>query len=276
MSALSPSPVAASEGVPPILLSAPSRSDGDARRAFAELAGTAARLARLDETLAATWQQVFARTRLIRAVERGEIDRRLYALYLFETYHYTLHNSRNQALVGVRALEHNGTYLKFCFEHACEEVGHEQMALHDIRSLGLAGGDFEIPAARAATEILIAYLYWISATGNPLRRLGYSFWAEGAYSYITPLVDRVQEVLGLADSQLTFFIAHARIDQEHAREVREMIAQHCKTAEDWAEVERVMVTTLRLTSGMMEEVFGEYERLMAGEPSDYHFLLALE
>lgn len=276
MSSISPSAMAASEDVSSILPFAPSRSDDDTRRAFAELASTEARFARLDETLAASWQQVFARTRLVRAVERGEIDRRLYALYLFETYHYTLHNSRNQALVGVRALEHNGTYLKFCFEHACEEVGHEQMALHDIRSLGLASRDFEIPSPRAATEILIAYLYWISATGNPLRRLGYSFWAEGAYSYITPLVDRVQQVLELADSQLTFFIAHARIDEAHAREVREMIAQHCKTAEDWAEVERVMVTTLRLMSAMMEEAFSEYERLIAGEPSDYHFLLALE
>jgi len=235
-----------------------------------------ARFEALDQKLKATWKDVLEHSKLVHAIERGTIDKRLYALYLLETYQYTLHNARNQALVGVRAISENGPYLKFCFEHASEEAGHELMALHDLLSLGgLKREDFEVPPPLPATEVLIGYLYWISATGNPLRRLGYSYWAENSYHYINPLITHVQRTLQLKPAQMTFFVSHARIDEEHALQVRKMIAQNCKREADWRDVEQVMVTSLRLTGGMMEAVHTEYERLMAGEPSPYTFLNAL-
>ncbi len=235
-----------------------------------------ARFEELDEKLKTTWKEVLASSRLVRTIERGQLDKRLYALYLLETYQYTLHNSRNQALVGVRAIEENGSYLKFCFEHANEEAGHELMALHDLLSLGgIKREDFKPPPPLPATEVLIGYLYWISATGNPLRRLGYSYWAESSYQYITPLLTRVQQTLQLKPAQMTFFVSHSRIDEEHALQVKKMMAQNCKRESDWRDVEQVMVTSLRLTGGMMEAVSDEYERLVAGGPSPYTFLNAL-
>jgi thiaminase len=229
----------------------------------------------LDEKLKATWKEILERSKLVHTIERGEIDRRLYGLYLLETYQYTLHNSRNQALVGVRSLSENGPYLKFCFEHASEEAGHEQMAMHDLLSLGLKRDSFLVPAPLPATEVLIGYLYWISGTGNPLRRLGYSYWAESSYQYITPLITRVQQTLSLKPAQMTFFVSHSRIDEEHALQVHKMISSNCQSEADWRDVEQVMVTSLRLTGGMMEGVYTEYERLVKGEYSPYTFLNTL-
>lgn len=234
-----------------------------------------ARFDALDQKLKATWKGLFERSRLIHIIERETIDKRLYALYLLETYQYTLHNSRNQALVGVRSMTENGPYLKFCFEHASEEAGHEQMAMHDILSLGLKGTNFEIPPPLPETEVLIAYLYWISGTGSPLRRLGYSYWAESSYHYITPLISRVQETLKLKPAQMTFFVSHGKIDEAHAMDVRKQIKMNCKTDADWTAIEQVMVTSLLLTGGMMEAVYSEYERLARGEPSAYTFLNVL-
>jgi hypothetical protein len=234
-----------------------------------------ARFEALDTKLKSVWEGLFQRSRLIQTIQRGEIDKKLYVLYMMETYHYTRHNARNQALVGVRALEEDGPYLRFCFEHAKEEAGHELMALHDIHSLGLKQGDFTVPPPLPATEVLIAYLYWISGTGNPLRRLGYSYWAESVYRYINPLLSRVQETLQLKSAQMTFFIAHAKIDAEHEQQVKKMLADGCKTDQDWADVERAMTTSLRLTGEMMEDVYTEYERLMTGKPTPYRFLDAL-
>lgn len=136
---------------------------------------------------------------------RGSVSKALYALYMIETFHYTAHNARNQGLVGVRHAD-NPVYAKFCFEHAAQEVGHEKMALHDVMSLGLKSEVFDMPPALPATEVLIAYLYWISFTGNPLQRLGYSYWAENAYQFITPLITRISEVLALKPAQLTFLL----------------------------------------------------------------------
>lgn len=230
------------------------------------------RLKELDDRLEVMWSDILERSRFVQAVHGGEFDAKLFAIYMFETYHYTAHNARNQALVGVRALDQAPKYLKFCFHHACEETGHELMALHDVMSLGLREDSFEIPAPLPETEVLIAYLYWISGTGNPLRRLGYSYWAENVYAYVMPAIRKMQEVLGLADNQLTFFISHAEIDKEHALEVRQMLENHCRTREDWDAVRRVMETSLSLTARMIEGAYDAYERLMRGEPSPYAFL----
>ncbi|HWN71369.1 MAG TPA: iron-containing redox enzyme family protein, partial [Haliangium sp.] len=157
----------------------------------------------LDRESAAIWSEILSKSRLTAAIEKGTIDRKLFAIYMVETYHYTSHNARNQALVGVRAVGQPPQYIKFCFEHAAEETGHELMALHDVRSLGLTDASFEIPPPLPDTETLIAYLYWISATGNPLQRLGYSYWAENSYHYINPLLHKLKKRLSLEDNQLT-------------------------------------------------------------------------
>ena len=226
----------------------------------------------LDRESAAVWSEILSKSRLVEAIEKRTIDRKLFAIYMIETYHYTLHNARNQALVGVRAMDQPPQYIKFCFTHAAEETGHELMALHDAKKLGLKDVDFDIPPPLPDTEALIAYLYWISATGNPLQRLGYSYWAENSYHYINPLVHKLKEHLHLEDNQLTFFIAHSEIDDEHAREVQEMLRRHCRSASDWAAVKRVLATSLRLTGRFMEGVYEEYERLRAGQSTGYSFL----
>jgi pyrroloquinoline quinone (PQQ) biosynthesis protein C len=233
---------------------------------------TANRFAALEKKLKASWDDLFARSRLIKTIQEGRIDKKLYAIYLMETYHYTLHNARNQALVGVRAFDIGVSYLKFCFEHATEETGHEHMALHDLLALGLPKEALKIPPPLPMTEALIAYIYWVSATGNPLRRLGYSFWAESSYDFVMPLIDRVREHLDLKPAQMTFFVAHSKIDEDHAAEVRRMIAQNCKTDQDWVDIERVMTTSLRLMGNMMEEIYAEYERLLKEQAPNYAFL----
>ncbi|RKH43027.1 iron-containing redox enzyme family protein [Corallococcus sp. AB050B] len=219
------------------------------------------------------WDELLSQSRFVRTIQQGEVTKALYALYLIETYHYTRHNARNQALVGVRC-DDDRHYQKFCFNHAEEEVGHEQMALHDVASMGLQPG-FPIPRALPATDVLIAYLYWVSYQGNPLQRLGYSFWAESCYDYIRPLLGKVQKSLGLTPAQMTFFVAHSDIDAEHSQAVDEMIAKKCKTPEDWEDVAQVMETSLRLTWKMMDEVADAYAQLVDGRSDRAAFLKAL-
>lgn len=229
----------------------------------------------LQERLARTWEELLATSRFVQTVQRGEVTKALYAIYMLETYHYTFHNARNQALVGAQGGLQNRHYQKFCFTHAAEEVGHEQMALHDVLSLGLKGGDFQLPGPLPETETLIAYLYWVSTNGNPVRRLGYSFWAEGCYQYVNPLIQKVRETLRLTPAQLTFFVAHAELDQEHLAEVHELVQKTCVRPEDWAAVGEVMETSLRLTGRMMDAAHDEYLALREQRSSRYAFLARL-
>ena len=65
----------------------------------------------------------------------------------------------------------------------------------------------------------LAYFLVSRSSGDPLQRMGYSFWAESSYKYIMPKLRRLQECLGLSRQQLTFFIAHSDIDAKHAEEI---------------------------------------------------------
>lgn len=201
-----------------------------------------------------------------------DFDARFYGIYLLETYHYVMHNPRHQALVGVYMKEKVFRYIKFCYEHAEEEAGHEMMAFHDLLNLGLDKDSFTIPSPHPSTEVFIAYLYYISSNGNPYQRLGYSFWAEDSYQYIAGLMTKVISVLGLDKSQTTFLVSHAAIDEKHAQEIEEMVNEFCRTEDDWYSVNKVLETSLRLQSEMLDNVMLEYLNLRNGGKSRYAFL----
>jgi pyrroloquinoline quinone (PQQ) biosynthesis protein C len=230
---------------------------------------------RLDRSLQRAWDTLLSTSHFAERIRSGRFDARLYGIYMIETYHYTSHNARNQALAGARAFDRQPGYLKFCFEHAEEETGHELMALHDLCSLGFDRHTLPLPGPLPATEVLIAYLYWISQNGNTVQRLGYSYWAENCYTQIDSLLRIIREKLDLKDNQLTFFVAHSVIDDEHARKVRDTIEHHCGSIEDWDAVERVMLTSLALTGRILEDVDAAYETLVSGEPCPYTFLNTL-
>jgi hypothetical protein len=238
-----------------------------------------AELFALDEVIADIWQQILSQPQALNFLNSAAAgDPRVYAIYLTQVYHYTWHTARNQALVGVNPANTNVHYLKYCFEHALEETGHELMALHDLRALGLPLHDpqHELPSPFPATEMLIAYLYWVSTQGNPVQRLGYSYWAEKSYSYIRPFVETVKDRMKLKNTQMTFFHSHATIDEKHAEEVEEILIKVCKTDEDWKAVRRVAEITLRLTADILTTVVEEYFKLAENTSDTFSFLNRLK
>ena len=207
----------------------------------------------------------------------GFVDKRLYAIYLIETYHYTYHNARNQALVATRPEKLDARYMKYCLKHAMEETGHELMAVHDLKKAGFLQKelkefrDTDLPKPLMTTEVLIAYLYRVSTTGNPLARLGYSFWAERVYEYLAPLMEMFTH-LGVEKSAMTFLTDHSTIDADHAEEVDRAINMFAKTEQDWEDIENCMRTSLRLKARVMDSVFEEFVKLKKGTSNRYDFL----
>jgi len=96
-----------------------------------------AEMQKLEHSKTAAWQRFFASSPLVKRLESGRFDERLYALYLIETFHSTSHDARNQALVAVCLPTQDATYMRYCFRHALEETGLEQMALHDLSTLSV-------------------------------------------------------------------------------------------------------------------------------------------
>jgi len=232
------------------------------------------KLDELEALIQSEWKQAMSQPRVAQFIETAAAnDRRIIAVYLLQVYHYAFHTARNQALVGINMANTNTQYMQFCFEHALEETGHELMALHDLGTMGIKFEDkTSIPAPLPATELLIAYLYYVASQGNPVQRLGYSYWSETSYSFIRTFMDMLMQSMQLEKSQMTFFYSHSHIDDKHAEDVKRILQKVCTTEQDWDAVKRVAKTTLRLTNDMFHESFEEFLKLTRGEKSAYAFI----
>ena len=243
-----------------------------------EQQSTVSELQKLDAIISQKWEEILTQPQAVNFA--GSLmghDRRVYALYLTQVYHYAFHTARNQALVAVNPANVNTKYMQFCLEHALEETGHELMALHDLRSIGVPINDpaKDMPPAMVATELLIAYLYWVSTHGSPVQRLGYSYWAERSYDFIGKFVDDLGNNMDLSKRQMTFYHNHATIDDKHAKDVEKILLSVCETEEDWKQVTKVAVTTIDLTHQILISVIDEYEKLVEEQHSQYAILNCL-
>lgn len=229
-------------------------------------------LEQLKNRLETTMGKLASSPYLEKVLAPGFATRELYAMYMVETYHYTRHNSRNQALVATRDENLDPRYMKFCLKHAEEETGHELMAFHDLKNMGYTLSLEDLPTPLEETKVLIAYLYHVAQNGNPLARLGYSFWAERVYSYIAPLLQMASGNLGIEKKSMTFFNEHSEIDEEHAKQVDQAIERFAKTAQDWEDIGNCLETSLLLTSKMMDAVFEQFMSFKDTRTTRYTFL----
>ena len=220
---------------------------------------------KLKAELSLCWTEVFDQSIFLKHILEKKVTKELYALYLLETFQYTKHNALNQALCGSRIEINDFNYQRFCFHHAEEEVGHQMMALNDLKNIGYKLDHQRLPKPLPETTTLIAYLYWISSQGNPLQRLGYSFWAESCYEFIGSILNKVRKDLNLETRHMTFFVSHAEIDSKHAIEVEKTIRKVCGNANDYNDIAEVMKTSLKLTQSMMDSVLIEYKNFQNSE-----------
>ncbi len=205
----------------------------------------------LRETVEAEWARI-KRGDFWRHVMSEPVSPALWKDLLLQVYHYSRHNSMNQAVAAfVPAPE---GLLKFVYRHAAEELGHERMVTHDLKSIGLLDEGDLSASPLPATEALIGYLYYVGLRYGAVARLGYSFWAEGAHAHIQEPIRKLCGDLKLTSKNITFFGSHAEADQEHIKQVEDAIERFAVSPADRELVTRVCVTTLSLTGQLLDQV----------------------
>lgn len=223
---------------------------------------------RLDRSIEELWTHA-SNSEFWRHVLTHGFDRELYRITMTQIYHYTRHNSVNQAVAAFRADPDQIGLLRFVYGHADEELGHEKMVLHDLRAIGLLGPDEGIDEPPLpAVDALINYLYGVALREGPVARLGYSYWAESVYEHIAPVLLQARKSLQLTDQDMAFFVAHAEIDAKHAVEVQQAIRKSVRTAGQAEAVHRVAVTTLWLTVSVLDHAFAQWKHVrVASDPA---------
>lgn len=205
----------------------------------------------LRETIEAQWRDI-KRGPFWSLVMARPVTRPLYRDVMLQVYHYSRHNSTNQAVAAfVPAPE---GLLRFVYRHASEELGHERMVTHDLKSIDLLSEADLAKPPLPATEALIGYLYYVALRYGPVARLGYSFWAEDAHAHIGEVLAKICLDLQLTSKNVTFFGAHAEADVDHIRQVEEALDKYAVTAQEQELVTRVALTTLSLTGQLLDQV----------------------
>ena len=188
------------------------------------------------------------------------LDRDLYVRVMTEIFHYTKHNAQNQAVAALKVTSDRLKLLRYCLHHAYEEAGHDLMVVADLGSIGVPAEAILTSRPLPETQAFIAYLYRIAAEQDATARLGYSYWAEGAYAFIAELIGAMRRDLGLQDHQMTFFVEHSTIDTAHLGAVRKVIAEFCTTAALQEEAIACLATSLHLTGQILDGAHREYRR----------------
>ena len=205
----------------------------------------------LRQAVDAQWSEI-KRGEFWRLVQQRPVRKELYRDMMLQVYHYSRHNSVNQAVAAfVPAPE---GLLKFVYRHAAEELGHEKMVIHDLKSLDLWHDTDAQAEPMPAAEALIGYLYYVALRYGPIARLGYSFWAEGAHAHIAEPLAKICKDLQLTSKNVTFFGSHAEADEDHIRQVEDAITKYARTPEEQALVRRVAQTTLSLSGQLLDQI----------------------
>jgi thiaminase len=214
---------------------------------------TDAFLDELETAVAREWQRIRG-GRFWQRVLGETVTPDFYRILMEQIYHYTRHNSINQATAAYRTDPNNRKLLRFVYKHALEELGHEHM----VDSKGLYDPSMPQQQPLSSTQALIAYLYQVALESGAVARLGYSYWAESCYGHIGVILKKLAKDLELTDKHMTFFVAHSDIDAHHSVEVAEAIRESAGTEAERLAVINVATTTLYLTGQILEQVERKY------------------
>ena len=153
---------------------------------------------------------------VIRDALAGQVSLDSYIAFLTQAYHHVRHTVPLMMACGARLPSRLEWLRGAVCEYIDEEYGHEQWILNDINA---CGGDWEaVRDGRPARsiELMVAYLYDLSARGNPGGLIGMGNVLEGtSIALATQAAGTIKTTLNLPDKAFSYLSSHGALDQDH-------------------------------------------------------------
>lgn len=183
----------------------------------------------------------------------GKPDAKLYARYLTNVWHYAQHSATVIGLAGSRCVLSHPPLAQYLLRHALEELGHDQWALDDLRTLGISEADVRKTRPVPACAAMIGYEYYVAGYGNPVGLFGWLYVLEAMGDDLGHIVaNGFKEGLTLSDG-VKFLAGHGEADVEHTRDIIEQIEKHIKDT-DLEEVHHVATVISDIYIRMFHEI----------------------
>jgi hypothetical protein len=120
----------------------------------------------------------FNRSPSMTLLASGTLGRAHYVSVLREIFHYVRENPGLQTLAGSRFRGERRAVLRKFYQHATSEIGHEQLAIADLKVLGVDTSRIPFENPLPTTLPLIAFPYYQIQCRNPIGYLGCMLFLE--------------------------------------------------------------------------------------------------
>jgi pyrroloquinoline quinone (PQQ) biosynthesis protein C len=193
-------------------------------------------------------------TAIVRNALSGQFDRRLYARYLTNAFHYAGHSPKVMAIAAARCMDDHPDLAGYLLHHADEERGHDRWALSDLAALGVDEATVRATAPVPACSALVGYVHYVARVANPVGLFGWMYVLEAVGEDLgTVLAQRLQAAMPGPGAH-RFVAGHGLADVGHTHELTDQITTHVKREEDVRDVDRVADVVADLYVRMFREI----------------------
>lgn len=185
----------------------------------------------------------------------GKINVQHYKAFLRETYFYTRENPQLQAWITAWFKGEDRRMVKPFLRHAISEIGHDQLALDDLKSLG--ANILSIPHGYplSATSAFTAFPFWSAQFRNPVSYLGYLYFLEAMPTTSGEGLMKALERIGIPQTAMTFISDHTTIDVSHIKLMDIYLDKLIKNETDLSDVSYAIEATGELYTAMIHAAF---------------------
>ena len=187
------------------------------------------------QALRDAWQQnrsLFADSRAFALLASGEITPAQYAAVLRQIFHHARENPQIQALATVRFRGEQRELVKAFYRHASSEIGHDELALRDLETLGYDVSTIRDERPLPATFALLASAFHMIEHHDPIAYVGYLFHLEYTPIQLGAAYMDALERAGIPRAAMGFIEEHATVDVAHGKLIEQYCAALIHTDED--------------------------------------------
>lgn len=178
----------------------------------------------------------------------------LYTEYLRYCYHYVSLSSSFTPLAARRLDTKHLHVRKWILEHSGEELGHELMALNDLKKLGVDTEMVKKEKAPIGVTGYVSFFHYKVAIDNPWCAFGVLYLLEGMATALAPKIAKnVASHMGDIKA-LSFFKEHGDLDVDHMREQQEVLTKADLTDADLADIARTILETAHMKRFMLDKL----------------------
>lgn len=199
--------------------------------------------------------RVFESSPTMQRILTGNLSADHYKSYLRQTYHYTKDNPQLQAFATVHFHGADRKFVRMFYKHAISEIGHDELALNDLKTMGENIDRARIENPLPATVALNAFAFYQIYNRNPIGYLGYLYFLEFLPTSSGAGYMNLLEKAGVPRAAMTFLLEHTTVDVYHNRMMEKYLDGLVVTDSDLQSVIFALRCTGKLYADLLQSAF---------------------